>query len=204
LPYRFDEKDFQAVKYKVFTALVGFVVGFGLNRAFAEEPAKGAEKAVPALLEELAKYQNAEKTTATNLKTFDTLDFDVYSNQKWDRLHESHANDILVHYPDGHTSKGIHNHIEELKGIFVFAPDMRINVHPVKFGQGEWTGVIGVLEGTFTKPMPTADGKTIAPTGKSYKLTMATLGHWTPAGVMDEEFLFWDNLAFMKQIGLAQ
>jgi len=31
-----------------------------------------------------------------NLGTFDTLDFDVYTHQKWDRLHESHAPDILV------------------------------------------------------------------------------------------------------------
>ena len=192
------------MKYKIYTALVASVMVIGLGRAIADEPAKGAEKAVPALLEELAKYQNAETLTATNLKTFDTLDFDVYTNQKWDRLHESHAEDILVHYPDGHTTKGIHDHIDELKGIFVFAPDTHIDVHPVKFGQGEWTGVIGVLEGTFTKPMPAAGGKTIAPTGKAYKLTMATLGHWTPAGVMDEEYLFWDNLAFMKQLGLAQ
>ncbi|HMF67043.1 MAG TPA: ester cyclase, partial [Phyllobacterium sp.] len=180
------------------------VGAFGLNQAIADETLKDAQKAVPALLEELAKYQTAEKTTADNLKTFDTLDFDVYTNQKWDRLHESHAEDILVHYPDEHTTKGIHDHIDELKGLFVFAPDTHIDVHPVKFGQGEWTGVIGVLEGTFTKPMPLSDGKTIAPTGKAYKLTMATLGHWTPAGVMDEEYLFWDNLAFMKQIGLAQ
>jgi len=26
---------------------------------------------------------------------FDILDFDVFSNQKWDRLHESHADDIV-------------------------------------------------------------------------------------------------------------
>jgi hypothetical protein len=31
---------------------------------------------------------------------------------------------------------------------------------------------------------------------------MATVGHWKN-GVMDEEYLFWDNLSFMKQIGLA-
>ncbi|SFI98066.1 SnoaL-like polyketide cyclase [Phyllobacterium sp. CL33Tsu] len=173
-------------------------------QAYAEDPAKAAEKALPALMEELAKYQNAEKTTDTNLKTFDTLDFDVYTNQKWDRLGESHAADILVHYPDGHTTKGLHDHVEELKAIFVYAPDTHINVHPVRFGQGQWTGVIGVMEGTFTKPMPTPDGKSIAPTGKPFKLTMATLGHWTPAAVMDEEYLFWDNLSFMKQIGLAQ
>jgi hypothetical protein len=103
------------VNYKIFGALVGFVIAFGSDQIHAEESAKGAEKAIPALMEGLAKYQNAEKTTETNLKTFDALDFDVFSNQKWDRLHESHADGILVHYPDGHTTKGLHDHIDELR-----------------------------------------------------------------------------------------
>jgi hypothetical protein len=62
--------------------------------------------------------------------------------------------------------------------------------------------VIGEMEGTFTQPMPTPDGKAIPPTGKAFKLTMCTVGHWK-GGVMDEEYLFWDNATFMKQIGLA-
>ena len=98
---------------------------------------------------------------------FDTLDFDVYTNQKWDRLKESHAEDILVHYPDGHTSKGLAAHIEELKPMFVFAPDTCIREHTVKIAKGEWTSVIGVMEGTLSKPKPIRNGKTIAPTGKS-------------------------------------
>jgi hypothetical protein len=32
---------------------------------------------------------------------------------------------------------------------------------------------------------------------------MATIGHWNGA-TMDHEWLFWDNQAFMRQIGLAQ
>jgi hypothetical protein len=68
--------------------------------------------------------------------------------------------------------------------------------------QGEWTSVIGVMEGTFTEPMPKGDGKTIPPTGKSFKLIMCTVGHWKN-GVMDEEYLFWDNQSYKKQIGLV-
>jgi SnoaL-like polyketide cyclase len=162
-----------------------------------------SQEMVPALVAELARYKAAEKRVKKDIATFDTLDFDVYTNQKWDRLHESHSADILVHYPDGHTSKGLAAHIEELKPQFVFAPDARVTSHPIKFGQGEWTAVIGVIEGTFTQPMPIGDGKTIPPTGKTYKLTMTTVGHWKK-GVMDEEFLFWDNAAFMKQIGIGQ
>jgi hypothetical protein len=138
-----------------------------------------------------------------HLKTFDTLDFDVYSNQKWDRLKESHASNILVHYPDGHTTRGITDHIAELKVAFTFAPDSRVKLHPVKIQSGEWTSVIGVMEGTFTQPMHLPDGKVIPPTGKAYKLMVSTVGHWKN-GVMDEEFQFWDNAAFMKQIGLGQ
>ena len=50
--------------------------------------------------------------------------------------------------------------------------------------------------------MDIGGGKAIAPTGKAFRLAMVTIGHWKD-GVMDEEWLFWDNASFMKQIGLA-
>ena len=155
-------------------------------------------------LTELAAYQAQEARVEARLKAFDILDFEVFSGQRWDRLHESHAEDIVVHWPDGRTTVGIDVHIEDLKAFFVYAPDTRIETHPIRIGQGEWTGVVGVIEGTFTGRMPIGDGKFIEPTGKPFKLTMATIGHWNEDGVMDEEYLFWDNLAFMKQIGLAE
>jgi hypothetical protein len=138
-----------------------------------------------------------------NLGVFDTLDFDVFSNQKWDRLHESHAKDIVVTWPDGHETKGIDRHIDDLKALFVFAPDIKIKVHPIRFGSGTFTAVSGVMTGTFTRPMPTPDGKSIAPTGKRFALPMLTIGHWN-GKTMDHEWLYWDNQDFMKQIGLAQ
>jgi hypothetical protein len=33
---------------------------------------------------------------------------------------------------------------------------------------------------------------------------MATLGHWNKQGVMEEEYLFWDNATLMKQIGVGK
>lgn len=138
-----------------------------------------------------------------NLKTFDVLDFDVFSNQKWDRLHESHAKDIIVTWPDGHETKGIEKHIEDLKAMFVYAPDIEIKVHPIRFGSGTFTSVTGVMTGTFAKPMPIGEGKFIQPTGKRFALPMATIGHWAN-GTMDHEWLFWDSQEFMKQLGLAK
>ena len=64
----------------------------------------------------------------------------------------------MVTWPDGHETKGIDKHIDDLKAMFVFAPDTRILEHPIKIGQGEWTAVVGVMEGTFTAPMPTGPG----------------------------------------------
>ena len=122
----------------------------------------------------LSQYEEAERIANNHLATFDTLDFDVYTNQKWERFFESHAKDILVHYPDGHTSKGLEQHIEELKPMFVFAPDTRIEVHPVKIASGEWASVIGVIQATFTQPMPMPDGKAIPPTGKKPRSSCAT------------------------------
>src|SRR5206468_7026171 len=51
---------------------------------------------------------------AARLATFDTLDFDVFSNQKWNRLSESHASDIVVTWPDGHETSGITRHIDDV------------------------------------------------------------------------------------------
>ena len=152
---------------------------------------------------ELERYRTAERIAKAHLKTFDELDFDVFTNQKWDRLKESHSADIAVHWPDGHVTHGIERHIADLKAMFVYAPDTRIKEHPVRIGTGEWTSVTGVMEGTFTKPMTLPDGNVIPPTGKAFKLPMATIGHWVN-GVMDEEYLFWDNQTYMSQIGLAK
>jgi hypothetical protein len=142
---------------------------------------------------------------ARNLATFDDLDFRVYTGQQWQDLHRSHTEDVLVHWPDGHTTRGLAKHIEDLEVMFTFAPDNRILEHPVRFGtaDGEWTAVTGWLEGTFSKPMALPGGKSIPPTGKAYRLPMATIGHWNKQGIMFEEYLFWDNGEFMRQIGLA-
>jgi hypothetical protein len=141
-----------------------------------------------------------------NLANFDDLDFHVYTNQQWQNLHRSHAADIVVHYPDGHTTKGIPDHIKELKFMWTFAPDNRITEHSVRFGTADasWTAVMGYLDGTFTRPMVLADGTVIQPTGKKYHLPMATLGHWNKQGTMDEEYLFWDNATLMRQLGIGK
>lgn len=153
---------------------------------------------------ELEAYRQAEKLGQQHLATFDALDFDVFTGQKWDRLKESHGQNVRVHWPDGRVTDGIDAHIADLKYMFSFAPDTRILEHPIKLQDGEWTSVVGYMEGTFSQPMKLADGSEIAPTGKAYRIAMSTVGRWGADGTMEEEYLFWDNQDFMKQIGLGK
>ena len=125
------------------------------------------------------RYQAAERLAVEHIALYRTADFDVFTNQKWDRIQESH-----------------------LRAMFVYAPDSRIRQHAVEFATQEWSSIVGILEGTFTQHMPTPDGKTIPPTGKPFKVVFSAVDHWKD-GLIDEQFLFWDNLTFMRQVGLA-
>lgn len=184
------------MKIRSLSLILGFAALFG---GAAEAQSASEVEAMKAQLSAIAKTHAAEQG---NLANFDDLDFNVYSGQKWDQLSKSHSKDITVHYPDGHTSKGLAAHIEELKPIFRFAPDTKIKEHHIRIASGDWTAVSGNLEGSFSLPMDIGGGKSIPATHKSFKLGMITIGHWKN-GVMDEEWLMWDNQAFMKQIGVA-
>jgi predicted ester cyclase len=147
---------------------------------------------------------NNDRLTQERLRRFDSLDFQYYNNQQWDSFAISHADNIKVYYPDGTVTTGLNpEHINMLTPLFAFAPDTKITKHPVSFGSGDWTAVIGEMEGTFSKPMDMGNGKVIQPTGKKFKLSMSTIAHWKD-GKMVEEYLHWDNYAMMKQIGVAQ
>ncbi len=173
---------------------------------FAASPGEGGyspemQAKIDEVKKELKKYTDEKAMINKNIETFDTLDFIVFSKQEWTRFHESHAKDVVVHWPDGHSTSGLQKHIEDLKALFVYAPDTSIKVHPIKFGSGEFTCVTGIMTGTFTKPMPVNDGKFIQPTGKAFSIPLCTVGRWKD-GVMIEEYLYWDNLTYLRQLGI--
>ena len=90
----------------VLSAIVGLVAQcsiFATSVAAAEQDrwqGTGLNKPAP-------KISGIPDVLAKNLRNFDDLDFRVYSNQQWQDLHKSHAQDILVYYPDGTTTTGI-------------------------------------------------------------------------------------------------
>ena len=178
------------------------VMSIAILAGNAPKSSKGKSE-IDSLKNQIKILTAGNKTVAKNLVTFDTLDFTVFSNQEWTRLHESHAKDVKVFWPDGHMTQGIDVHIKDLAAMFVYAPDTRIKEHPIKFGTGKFTAVTGIMEGTFSKPMPIGNGKFIQPTGKSFKLPMATVAIWKD-GVIIEEYLYWDNQTYMNQLGLGK
>ena len=188
---------------------VAFVAMFFISISVSAAGNASAQKDSKSQKEIVALRAQIKSLTANNalvsryLQKFDTLDFTVFSNQEWVRLHESHAKDIKVNWPDGHFTLGIERHIADLKAMFIYAPDTKIKIHPIRFGSGNMTCVTGVMTGTFTLPMPIGDGKFIQPTGKTFSLPMCTVGIWKD-GVMIEEYLFWDNQTYMNQLGLGK
>src|SRR5437660_206076 len=94
-------------------ALLSFALSMGLV------PSANAQSMIEKPPTPAPMHEKQDPAVEKNLKVFDTLDFDVFSNQKWDRLKESHAPDIVVTWPDGHETKGIEKHIDDLKALFV-------------------------------------------------------------------------------------
>ena len=138
-----------------------------------------------------------------HLTTFDELDFVVFSTANWARFGESHAQNIRVHFPDGHYTDGLDKHIEDMQAIFTASPDAHIRHHPLRIAKGNLTCVTGVMAGTFTRPMPDGKGGLLAPTNKPWSYNMATVGVWNANGTMDEEWLFYDNQTYYSQLGIG-
>ncbi|HEY3388178.1 MAG TPA: hypothetical protein VGK38_01295, partial [Prolixibacteraceae bacterium] len=63
---------------------------------------------VDSLQNELKKFTDEKALTEMRIAKFDTLDFDFYSNQKWDKFTHNHADNIKVYYPDGSITTGLY------------------------------------------------------------------------------------------------
>lgn len=136
-----------------------------------------------------------------NIELFDIADFELFSKQDWPRFSTSHTEDVHVVMPDGREVHGMKAHMSDMVDLFKSFPDMTIEEHPIKVAEGDWTAVVGIISGTFTKPMVLTDGTTVAPTGKKARMRMATFARWKNDQIA-EEILFWDRAEWMRQLGI--
>jgi hypothetical protein len=86
----------------------------------------------------------------SNLKGMDDLDFDGWNNADWDGVFaHHHTDDVLVDWKGQAPTRGVQQHIDAMKAYVESAGGTppRITAHPIAFGSGEWTCVVGEFEG---------------------------------------------------------
>ena len=161
-----------------------------------------ALKARIAELEAQVEAHQAERAlTERHLALYDELDLVAFNNRDMKRLAELHAEGVRVYNPDGKMTTPYEPHEEELQFLFDTF-DLMIPEHIVGFGYGDWTAGISIVEGTWVRPITLPDGTVLKPTGKKIRLKVATIARWENQRIA-EEYLFWDNADWNRQIGLG-
>ena len=87
-----------------------------------------------------------EDQVSTNLKGMDDLDFIGWNNADWHGVFANHhTDDVYVDMKGIGPTKGLPAHIEAMKAYVESAGGTppQIVSHPIGFGSGEWTCVIG-------------------------------------------------------------
>lgn len=154
------------------------------------------------LRRQVAASEQERATTASNLARFDELDLVAFNNRDMDLIKQIHADDVIVYNPDGTVTEGMNpHHAGELQFLFDTF-DFVVTDHIVGFGHGDWTAGVSISEGAWVKPMTLPDGTVLQPTGNRLRIKIATLAHWKD-GRITEEYLFWDNADWNRQIGLG-
>ena len=160
-----------------------------------------------AKIDKLQAQVNAHKAeraaTAKHLEIFDELDLVAFNERNMVRIKQIHAEDVKVYNPDGTITKGMTpHHAEELQFLFDTF-EFVVTEHIVGFGYGNWTAGISISEGKWVKPITMPDGTVLQPTGKKVRIKIATIARWENNRIA-EEYLFWDNAHWNRQVGLGQ
>ena len=92
----------------------------------------------------------ADDIVTRNLKSMDELDFKAWNGADWHGLFAHyHSDDVLVDVHGQQPTHGIEEHIDAMKALVEKAGGTppQITSHPIGFGSGEWTCVVGEFEG---------------------------------------------------------
>jgi len=92
--------------------------------------------------------------------------------------------------------------LEYYKAMYKAMPDFKSDLSVVAFSAD--TIVFEVVgDGTFTAPLATPEGE-VPPTGKKISFKAAFFAKISPDGLIAEDRTYFDNLAFMKQLGVIK
>jgi hypothetical protein len=91
----------------------------------------------------------ADDEVTRNLNSMDDLDFRAWNGADWHGLFAHlHTDDVLVDVQGQPPTHGIEEHIDAMKAIVqaTGGRPAQVKSHPIKFGSGDWTCVVGEFE----------------------------------------------------------
>lgn len=134
-----------------------------------------------------------------NLRIFDAADVDAWSyHRDFQLLGDTHSEDVVVTFPDGHQTVGRDLHISQLEFFFVLSPDLNNPFHLLQIASGNVCATVGYFQGTVGP-----DGALIIPgaiPGNKFRVRYTTINLWNNEGSFFEELLVWDNQTFLSQV----
>ena len=92
----------------------------------------------------------ADNAVASNLEGMEALDFTGWNGADWNGVFAHlHTDDVLVDVHGQPQTQGIQEHIDAMKAFVdtTGGTPVQVQSHPIAFGSGEWTCVVGELEG---------------------------------------------------------
>ena len=90
-----------------------------------------------------------DEQVKANLKGMDDLDFVGWNNADWDGVFaDHHTDDVLVDMHGQAPTHGLQAHVDAMKAMTeaLGGKPPQITSHPIAFGSGEWTCVVGESE----------------------------------------------------------
>lgn len=183
---------------KALPTFILLACGLLLFTACKQDPAKlKAELKTEIEAEQAAAKQAQDVWLTSFVEAINSGNADTYLAQ--------YAPDAVIDYanaPEGSAIKGTEGIRKELSSHYKAFPDMKFELKRYA-AVGEYYLVEGTVKGTNTGSMTAPDGKEMKPTGKPLNMDMAfTLK--VQDGKVVEDYSYWDNLAFMEQMGLMK
>ena len=127
----------------------------------------------------------------------------AWDNQDVDALVQLYAEDATMFMPGEAEPVRGRKAIAENQAAFLRAmPDISMEFTLILIS-GNHIVFEGIFKGTFTGPLASPEGD-IPPTGRSVKAGFAFIARVNTDGLVEEDRTYFDNLDFMKQLGLIE
>ena len=119
-----------------------------------------------------------------------------------DAFAECYAADVVAQTPDAGTINGRDQLADYMRQLADAFPDLDYEMLRT-MEDGEFAIDEGIVVGTNTGPLVLASGETLPPTGKSVRLRSIDVAT-VQGGVITSHDFYFDQMAFVEQLGLLQ